>query len=45
MLIKDQAIDSALYEIDKTIRHSISILSEITKLTCLVKTPSMIKVD
>lgn len=43
MLIKDQAIDSALYEIDKTIRHSISILSEITKLTCLVKTPSMIK--
>ncbi|NEZ45699.1 heat-inducible transcriptional repressor HrcA [Clostridium niameyense] len=40
-LIKDSLINSELYEVDKLIRQSISLLSELTNLTCLVRTPSM----
>lgn len=39
--IKTQIIDTALFEIDKIIKQTTSLLSELTKLTCIVKTPSV----
>ncbi|MBC2579254.1 heat-inducible transcriptional repressor HrcA [Clostridium sp. DJ247] len=39
--IKELIIDSALFEINKIIRQTTSLLSELTKLTCIVKTPSL----
>lgn len=40
-IIKTQIIDTALFEIDKIIKQTTSLLSELTKLTCIVKTPSV----
>lgn len=39
--IKTQLINEALYEVDKIVRKAILLLSELTKLTCVVKTPSV----
>lgn len=39
--IKSRLIDEALYEIDKILKRAVSLLSELTKLTCVVKTPSV----
>jgi heat-inducible transcriptional repressor len=39
-VIKNKMLDLALYELDKIIRETSSILSELTKLTCIVKSPS-----
>jgi len=41
--IKTQILDIALFEVDKIIKQTTLILSELTKLTCIVKTPSMSK--
>ncbi|MCY6484260.1 heat-inducible transcriptional repressor HrcA [Clostridium aestuarii] len=38
--IKDELINEALYEVDKIVKKSILLLSELTKLTCVVKMPS-----
>lgn len=40
ILIKSQILDAALYEVDKIIKQATQLLSELTKLTCIVKTPS-----
>lgn len=39
-IIKNALIDSALYEVDKLIKHASTLLSELTRLTCMVKAPS-----
>ncbi|MCT8976256.1 heat-inducible transcriptional repressor HrcA [Clostridium sp. CX1] len=39
--IKTQILDTALYEVDRVIKQATSLLSELTKLTCIVKTPSV----
>lgn len=39
--IKNELISEALYEVDKTVRKAITLLSDFTKLTCVVKTPSV----
>lgn len=39
--IKTQLINDALFEVDKIVRKAISLLSELTKLTSVVKTPSV----
>lgn len=43
MLIKAKLIDSALFEVDKIIRQASVLLSELTKLTCIIKTPTVKK--
>lgn len=43
LLIKKFMLDSALYEVDKIIKQTSSLLSELTKLTCVVKAPSVKK--
>lgn len=43
MLIKANLIDSALFEVDKIIRQASVLLSELTKLTCIIKTPTVKK--
>ncbi|MCM8710400.1 heat-inducible transcriptional repressor HrcA [Clostridium sp. SYSU_GA19001] len=40
LLIKSQILNAALYEIDKVIKQATQLLSELTKLTCIVKAPS-----
>ncbi|MBP2033029.1 heat-inducible transcriptional repressor [Clostridium algifaecis] len=42
-IIKNQILDGALFEVDKIIKQVILLLSELTKLTCIVKTPSVSK--
>lgn len=44
ILIKNQILNAALYEVDKIIKQATQLLSELTKLTCIVKTPSAKKV-
>jgi heat-inducible transcriptional repressor len=39
-LIKGQLLNAALYEVEKIVKQATQLLSEITKLTCIVKTPS-----
>lgn len=39
-LIKNQLLNAALYEIDKIIKQATQLLSELTKLICIVKAPS-----
>lgn len=39
-LIKSQLLNSALYEVEKIVKQATQLLSELTKLTCIVKTPS-----
>jgi heat-inducible transcriptional repressor len=43
MRIKGQLINLALYEVDKIVKAASILLSELTNLTCIVKTPSVIK--
>lgn len=43
MLIKLNIIDNALFEVDKIVKKASSLLSELTKLTCIVKVPSVKK--
>ncbi|SHE55947.1 heat-inducible transcriptional repressor HrcA [Clostridium fallax] len=43
LFIKSSIIDAALYEVDKIVRQATSLLSELTKLTCVVKVPSVRK--
>lgn len=39
-LIKSHILNSALYEVEKIVKQATQLLSELTKLTCIVKTPS-----
>lgn len=39
-LIKGQILNSALYEVERIVKQATQLLSELTKLTCIVKTPS-----
>lgn len=41
LMIKTQLINEALYEVDKIVKKAVLLLSELTKLTCVVKTPSV----
>ncbi|MGL5245774.1 MAG: heat-inducible transcriptional repressor HrcA, partial [Sarcina sp.] len=41
LMIKQCIINGALYEVDKIIKQASSLLSELTKLTCVVKAPSI----
>ncbi|MDF2884177.1 MAG: heat-inducible transcription repressor HrcA [Clostridiaceae bacterium] len=41
LLIKSHVLDAALYEADKMIKQATMLLSELTKLTCIVKAPSI----
>ncbi|MDP4143901.1 MAG: heat-inducible transcriptional repressor HrcA [Bacillota bacterium] len=43
LIIKSQLVDAALYEADKIVKQAITLLSELTQLTCIVKTPSIKK--
>jgi heat-inducible transcriptional repressor len=39
-LIKSHILSTAIYEADKIIKQATQLLSELTRLTCIVKTPS-----
>ncbi|WP_446898742.1 heat-inducible transcriptional repressor HrcA [Clostridium sp. LBM24168] len=39
--IKRQILDSAIFEMDRAIRQATLLLAELTKLTCIVRTPSV----
>ncbi len=39
--IKQYIIDSAMLEVDKIVRQTSALLSELTKLTCVIETPSV----
>ncbi|SFA75538.1 heat-inducible transcriptional repressor HrcA [Clostridium frigidicarnis] len=41
--IKGYLVDEALYEVDKMLKQATYILSELTKLTCILKAPSVNK--
>lgn len=41
MLIKNMLLDAALFEVDKVLRQTSILLSRLTKLTCIVTTPSV----
>ncbi|OOM06688.1 heat-inducible transcriptional repressor HrcA [Clostridium saccharobutylicum] len=41
--IKQYIIDSAMLEVDKIVRQTSALLSELTKLTCIIETPSVKK--
>jgi len=43
LFIKAQLLNSALYEVDKIVRQATQLLSELTKLTCIVQAPSFEK--
>lgn len=43
VMIKSQLLDVALYEVDKILKQATSLLSELTRLTCIVETPSVSK--
>lgn len=40
LIIKSKIINSALYEVDKIIKEAMSLISDMTKLTCIVKANS-----
>lgn len=42
-IIKTHILDSALFEVDKIIKQATVLLSELTRLTCIVRTPSVRK--
>ncbi|WP_416175934.1 heat-inducible transcriptional repressor HrcA [Clostridium sp.] len=42
-MIKQHILNSAIFEMDKIIKQATLLLSELTKLTCIVKTPSVSK--
>lgn len=39
-VIKSQLLSAALFEVDKLVRQAVQTLSDLTKLTCIVKAPS-----
>jgi len=41
--IKQYIIDSAMLEVDKVVRQTSALLSELTKLTCVIESPSVKK--
>jgi heat-inducible transcriptional repressor len=43
LIIKNQLLNAALYEVEKIIKQATVLLSELTKLTCIVKAPSVKK--
>ncbi|OPJ63840.1 heat-inducible transcriptional repressor HrcA [Clostridium oryzae] len=43
ILIKDMLINAALFEVDKVLKQTSLLLSRLTKLTCVVKAPSVKK--
>lgn len=43
LLIKESLITQSVYEIEKAIKQSMTLLSELTRLTCIVKGPSVRK--
>ncbi len=43
LLIRNSIINGTLYEVDKIIKHTSSLLSELTQMTCIVKAPSLHK--
>ena len=43
LVIKAQLLDSALSEVDKIVRQATQLLSELTKLTCVIQAPSFEK--
>lgn len=42
-IIKKHILDSAIFEMDKAIKQATLLLAELTKLTCIVKAPSVSK--
>jgi Transcriptional regulator of heat shock gene len=42
-VIKKQILNSALFEVDKIIKQATLLLAQLTKLTCIVRTPSVSK--
>lgn len=43
LMIKKYIIDMALFEVDKVLKQTSTLLSELTRLTCVVKAPSVKK--
>lgn len=43
LVIKEYLINAALFEVDKIVKQTSALLSELTKLTCVVKSPSVKK--
>lgn len=43
LIIKDNLINVTLYEVDKLVKQATLLLSQLTKLTCIVKAPSVSK--
>lgn len=43
LIIKKSIIDATLYEVEKIVKQASALLSELTKLTCVVNTPSVRK--
>ena len=43
LIIKKSIIDATLYEVEKIVKQASTLLSELTKLTCVVNTPSVRK--
>lgn len=43
LIIKEYLINAALFEVDKVVKQTSALLSELTKLTCIVKSPSVKK--
>lgn len=41
LIIKRELINEALYEVDKIVKKATTLISELTKLTCVVRTPSV----
>ncbi len=41
LMIKKELINEALYEVDKIVKKAIALLSDLTKLTCVVRPPSV----
>lgn len=41
--IKQHILDSALHEVDKIVKEACTLLSELTNLTCVIKTPAVNK--
>jgi heat-inducible transcriptional repressor len=41
LMIKRELINEALYEVDKILKKATTLISDLTKLTCVVRTPSV----
>lgn len=42
-LIRNKILNATMYEIDKIVKQATTLLSDLTKLTCIVRTPSVNK--